>query len=236
MAKKKTEEKNLIKALSEISKAINSELYLEDILKLIVTVTAQVMKSKICSIMLVDEKTQELKIHATQSMSELYNLKKPLKVGEGIAGKVAQENRPRVIYDVLKESEYKHKDMAKKLGLKSLLCVPLQVKGKVIGVLNCYTSFYHKFTESEISTLTSVANQAAIVIENANLLVMSKVLQEELETRKLVEKAKGILMKLYSLSEDEAYKRIQKKSMDTRKPMKEVAQAIIIAEEIKNSN
>ncbi|MFN3967070.1 MAG: ANTAR domain-containing protein [Endomicrobiia bacterium] len=211
---------------------ISSDLYIGDILNLIVTVTAQVMKSKICSIMIIDEKTQELKMYATQSMSELYNLKKPLKVGEGVSGKVAKENKLRIVYNVLKEPDYKYKDIAKKLSLKSLLCVPLQVKGKVIGVLNCYTSFYHKFTESEISVLTSIANQAAIVIENANLLVMSKVLQEELETRKLVERAKGILMKLYNLSEEEAYRKIQKKSMDTRKPIRSVAEAIIIAKEI----
>jgi signal transduction protein with GAF and PtsI domain len=231
---RKNEEKQLLKGLLEISKAISSDLYLEDILKLIVTVTAQVMKSKICSIMLIDEKTNELKMYATQSMSELYNLKKPLKVGEGIVGKVAKENKPRIIYDVLKEPDYKYKDIAKKLGLKSLLCVPLQVKGKVIGVLNCYTSHYHKFTNSEISAIVSVANQAAIVIENSNLLVMSKILQEELETRKLVERAKGILMKLYNLSEEEAYRKIQKKSMDTRTPIRAIAEAIIIAKEIES--
>jgi len=231
---RKTEEKQLLKGLLEISKAISSDLYLEDILKLIVTVTAQVMKSKICSIMLIDEKTNELKMYATQSMNELYNTKKPIKVGEGVVGKVAKENKLRVVYDVLKEPDYKYKDIAKKLGLKSLLCVPLHVKGKVIGVLNCYTSFYHKFTNSEISAIVSVANQAAIVIENANLLVMSKVLQEELETRKLVERAKGILMKLYNLSEEEAYRKIQKKSMDTRKPIRSVAEAIIIAKEIES--
>ena len=79
-----------IKALSKISKAIASEHYLEDILKLIVAVTAQVMGSNICSLMLIDEKKHELLIRATQSMSEDYNKKPPLKIGEGIAGMLAQ--------------------------------------------------------------------------------------------------------------------------------------------------
>src|SRR3972149_4732551 len=61
-----------LEALSKISKAISSDLYLEDILRLMVVVTAEVMKSKICSLWLVDERDKALKIRATQSMSEEY--------------------------------------------------------------------------------------------------------------------------------------------------------------------
>jgi signal transduction protein with GAF and PtsI domain len=86
-------------ALSKVSRTITSNLYLEDILKLIVTVTAEIMDSKICSLMLIDEKTHELVLKATQSMSEIYNKKAPLKMGEGIAGKVALENKPIAVYD-----------------------------------------------------------------------------------------------------------------------------------------
>ncbi len=222
-----------IKALSKISKAIASDLYLEVILRLIVTVTAEVMGSNICSLMLIDEKNNELVIRATQSMSEEYNKKPPLKVGEGIAGKVAKENKPMAVKDVTKEKEYKYKNIAEKEGLCSLLCVPLTVKGKVIGVVNCYTSTSHDFTETEIEVLTSIANQAAVAIENTELMVKSRVIQEELETRKIVERAKGILMREEQLTEEEAYLRIRKYSMDHRKTMREVAEAIILSTEIK---
>src|SRR3989338_4033272 len=96
-----------IEALSKIGKAITSDLYLDDILKLIVTVTAQATGSKICSLMLLDEEKQELVIRATQSISEVYNKKPALKVGEGIAGKVIIEKKPIIIYDVTQEKEYK---------------------------------------------------------------------------------------------------------------------------------
>ena len=217
-----------IKALSRISKAISSELYLEDILKLIVKVTAEVTNSKICTLMLLDDKKENLVIRATQSISEEYIKKKPLTKGEGIAWKVISENKALVVPDVLKDPEYKYKDIARKESLVSLLCVPLAVKNRVIGVLNCYTSKPHKFTEVEISILTNVASQAAIAIENTELMVKTKVIQEELETRKSVERAKGILMKKESLSEEEAFRKIQKFSMDRRKPMKEIADAIIM--------
>lgn len=222
-----------ISALTKISKAISSDIYLEDILRLIVTVTAEMMDSNICSLMLIDEKKNELVIRATQSISEGYNKKPPLKIGEGVAGKAAKENKPIAIKDVTKEREYKHKDLAKKEGLCSLLCVPLTAKSKVIGVINCYTSKPHDFSETEINILTSVANQAAVAIENAELMVKSKVIQEELETRKRIERAKGILMNENGITEEQAYLKIRKYSMDSRKTMREVAEAIILAADMK---
>jgi two-component system, response regulator PdtaR len=222
-----------LEAISKVSKTITSNLYLGDILKLIVTVTAEITDSKICSLMLLDEKTGELVLKATQSMSELYNKKQPLKLGEGIAGKVAAQNKPMAVYELSREPEYKYKAIAKKEGLKSLLSVPLAVREKVLGVLNNYTSYPHKFTKNEIEVLTTVANQAAIVIENAELMVKTKVIQGELETRKSVERAKGILMRQEALSEEDAFRKIQKQAMDLRKSMREIAEAIILIENMK---
>ena len=221
-----------LEAISKVSQAITSNLYLEDILKLIVTVTAEVMNSKICSLMLLDQSKKELVIRVTQSISEEYNKKPNLKLGEGIAGRVALENKPKTVYDVTKEPEYKNQEIAQKENLRSLLCMPLSVKGKVIGVLNLYTSKPHKFTQNEINVLNTVAGQAAITIENTQLLVKSKIAEEELETRKAVERAKGILMKEQNLNEDEAFRKIQKQSMNTRKSMRQIAEAIILAKEL----
>ena len=228
---KKDNDKHL-KAVTEVSKAITSNLYLEDILRLVVTVIAKVLNSKICSILLLDEEKNELVIRATQSVSEAYNKKPNIRVGEGIAGKVVRDNKPIVILDVKNDPNYMNMNIAKKEGLASLLCVPLSVKGKPIGVLNVYTSKIHRFTNKEIETLTSVANQAAIAIENAKLIIKTKVIEEELKTRKLVEKAKAIIIKDQGLSEEEAYKKIQKRSMDSRKSMREIAEAIILAKNI----
>ncbi len=222
-----------IKALSRISKAIASELYLEDILRLIVTVTAEVMDSNICSLMLIDEKTNALVIRATQSVSEEYNKKPPLKYGEGVAWKAIIEKRPIAVKDVTREKEYKYKDIAKRGGLHSLLCVPLSVKGKIIGVLNCYASKPHEFDEVSVNILTSIANQAAVAIENTELMVKTRVIQEELETRKKIERAKGILMKDEGITEEQAYLKIQKYSMDSRKTMREIAEAIILTADFK---
>jgi signal transduction protein with GAF and PtsI domain len=220
-----------IEALSKISQTITSNLYLEDILRLIVMVTAEVMNSKICSLLLLDEKGKELVIRATQSVSEAYNKKPNVKIGEGISGIVAKENKPIAVPDVKKDPRYINRDIAKKENLCSLLSVPMSVKGKVIGVLNSYTSTPHKFTRNEINILTSVANQAAVAIENAQLMVKSKIIQEELETRKLVDRAKGILMKK-GMTEQDAFRRIQKQAMDLRRSMRQIAEAIILADDL----
>jgi len=221
-----------IKALSEISKAISSDHYLEDILGLIVTVTANVMGSKICSLWLLDEDTKILSLEATQSISREYLKERVLRLGEGVVGGVAQEKKPIRVYNVLEDPRFKEKDLARKEGLCSLLSVPMVVRGKVSGVINCYTSYPHQYTDTEEAVLTTVANQAAICIDNTELMVKTKVIQEELETRKLVERAKGIVMKESTLDEAEAFGRIRKKSMDSRRSMREVAEAIILAHEI----
>lgn len=220
-----------IEALSKISQTITSDLYLEDILRLIVVVTAELMDSKICSVMLLDEKKGELVIRATQSVSEAYNKKPNIKLGEGIAGIVAKEGKPIAVVDVREDNRYVNRDIARNEKLCSLLSVPMTVKGKIIGVLNVYTSAPHKFTKTEINILTAVANQAAVAIENAQLMVKSKVIQEELESRKMVERAKGMLMRK-GMTEEDAFRRIQKQAMSLRKTMRQIAEAIILAYEL----
>jgi GAF domain-containing protein len=137
-----------------------------------------------------------------------------------------------VVKDVRKESSYQFRDIAIKQGLISLLSVPMMYKGKVLGVLNVYTPMEHHFSDDETSFAKSVANQCAAAIENTRLLSEKLAAQEALETRKLVERAKGILMKQKGLPEPDAFREIQRQSMDRRKSMKEISEAIILAHEM----
>jgi GAF domain-containing protein len=223
-----------IEALSKVANLITSGLYLEELLRLIVSVTAQIMNSKICSLMLLDPVNKELVIKATQSISEAYNKKPNVKLGEGIAGRVAMDNKPICVLDVKEDERYLNQDIAKKEGLCSLASVPLAVKGRVIGVLNCYTSKKHKFAKSELDILTAVANQVAVAIENAELDLRAKSAEEALLTRKLIERAKDILSCEAKILPSEAYRLIQKQSMDMRKSMREIAEAIILARDVKD--
>lgn len=224
-----------IKGITEISKAITSDQFLEDILKLIVMVTAKVTSVDICSLWLVEETEKERKarLKATQAIDPVYVKDRVLNLNEGVVGYVASTNRPLKVKNVLKEPRFKEKEMAKKLGLVSMLGVPLHIKeDKVIGVLDCFTIEPHEFSEMEVSLITTVANQAAIAIENTQLMVRTKIIEEELEKRKMIDRAKEILMTKKNFSAETAFRWIQKKSMDTRKSMKEIAEAVIISQDI----
>lgn len=223
-----------IEALSKIASLITSGLYLEELLRLIVQVTAEIMHSKISSLMLLDPDKKELVVKATQSISEAYNRKPNVKLGEGIAGKVAMENKALCVLDVKKDIRYLNQDIARAEGLCSLASVPMAVKGRIIGVLNCYTSKKHVFTKHELQLLGVLANQAAVAIENAELDIRARSAEEALLTRKLIERAKDILSQEANILPSEAYRLIQKQSMDSRKTMREIAEAIILAKEIKN--
>lgn len=227
-----------IKALMDISSAITSDLYIEDILKLIVMVTAKVTGVEICSMWLIDESVSppKIRLKASQAIDPDYYKERSLNLDEGIVGYVATNKLPLIVENVLTEAKFKEKEMAKKLGLVSLVSVPLKVKEeKVIGVLNCFTAESHDFTETEVNLITTVANQAAVAILNTELMVKSQVIQKELETRKLVERAKEVLMRRRKMDGEEAFRWIQKRSMATRQSMRKVAEAILLSEELEGS-
>jgi signal transduction protein with GAF and PtsI domain len=215
--------------LSQVSETVASNRLLDDVLQLIVTMTAQVMNSKICSIMLLDDGNGELRIAATQSLSEQYRRKPNLKVGESVSGRAIEERRPIIVPDVTHERGYRYQELARKEGLCSLLSVPMLVRDRAIGVINSYTSIAHAFTPEEIKVMQTIASQAAVAIENTRLLEKSFEMQEALEVRKLVERAKGILMRTKGITEEEAFRLMQRQSMDMRKSMREIAEAVILA-------
>ena len=156
-------------------------------------------------------------------------------MGEGIVGQVALKQEPRVVLNVLEEPDYKEKELARKEGLVSMISLPMVVKDRVVGVINCYTSYPHEFTETQKNVLITVANEAAVAIENTELMVKTTVIQEELEARKLIERAKDLLMTRRGMSGEEAYRWIQKRSMDARKSMRDVSEAIILTEDALSS-
>ena len=167
-----------LSTLSEVSRSITSGMYLDEILNLIVAMTAESMNFKIVTVMLVDEEKQELVIRATQSSSREYIHKPNLKLGESLAGKAISEGHPITVLDVRETPEYRYPDIARREGLCSFVCVPLRFRDKIIGVLNCYTDKPHVFTPEEINVLSALGSHAAIAIDNAKLVVRSAIVQE----------------------------------------------------------
>ena len=224
-----------IKALMDISQAVTSDLFLEDVFKLIVMVVAKVTEVDICSLWLVDEDIHppKIRLKATQAIEPEYVIDRSLNLDEGVVGHVVSTQTPLVIPDVLQCEIFKEKEMARKLGLVSMVGVPLHgKKDKIIGVLNCFASVPHEFSKTDINLLTTVANQAAVAIRNTELIIKTKIIEEELKARRKIERAKEIIMERQSLNGDDAYRWIRKRSMDSRKTLLEVAEAILLANEL----
>ena len=221
-----------ISTLAQVGQIIASGRYLEEILQLIVNIIAKMMQARVCSIMLVDAQKNELVIKAAKASSEEYWRKPNLKIGNSLISRVVKEKAPLMVRDVTKQEGYQYPELASKEGIRSLLSVPMILKDHVIGVLNVYSADERSFSNEDLRLLSTVADQVSLAFENTKLNVAVQETQEALQTRKLVERAKSILQKQASLSEEEAYKRLQQQSMKTRRSMREIAEAVILSSEL----
>lgn len=165
-------------ALSEVTSTITQSPYIEEILQLLVNLTAQQFNYVVCTVRLLDETHQELVLRATQAPAKAYARKRAIKLGESIAGKAIAENRPVIVSDVQEEDDYIGHDLAVEQGMRSMVCVPLTMQGRAIGVLSCYTSEIREFPAEEIRALETLAKQAAVSIEHAKLQVRNTLMQE----------------------------------------------------------
>ena len=218
--------------LHRISQVLGFDLSLSDVLQVIVSVTADMMESKIVSILLYDETGRTLSIAATQSLSPAYRDKPSVSVDKSVSGRALLTKQPQVIADVQSDETFGFREVAKQEGIVAMLSVPMLIRGQAIGVINSYSPEPRAYSEEDTKMLSLVASQAAIAIENARLQAATAAFQEDLENRKLVAKAKTLLMKKKGLDEPSAHRYIQKESMNRRKPMKEIAEALLLSEDL----
>jgi GAF domain-containing protein len=219
--------------LHRISQVLGFDLSLSDVLQVIVSCTADLMDSKIVSILLYDEATRSLSIAATQSLSPAYRDKPNVQVDKSVSGKALATHQPQVILDVTDDETFGFREIARQEGIVSMLCVPMMIRGQAIGVINSYSQTSRVYSEEDIKLLALIAGQAAIAIENARLQSATAAFQEDLENRKMIGKAKTLLMKKRGMDEPTAHRFIQKESMNRRKPMREIAEALLLSEDLK---
>lgn len=221
-----------IRVLFQISRALLGKQSLDEILQQIVIRTADLIGSKICSLMLLDEKKEKLVIRATQSLSTAYRGKPAIPVGQSISGRAVLMRAVQQSEDVTVDPSYSFPEIAKREGLKSLLSVPMMIEDEVIGVLNCYTDEKKVFSRDEIRLVQTITNHAAIAIEHMRMVAEREAAKTALETRKSVDQAKRILMNRYQMTEEGAHRMIQKMSMERNKPLREIADAISVAADL----
>lgn len=156
--------------MAEVSHTLSSTLNLDEVLTLIMERVNDLLGVSAGSIMLIEAATGDLVFQTT--LGEKADQVKPLrlKMGEGIAGHVALTGEPLMIADVQEDQRHsKTVDASTNFQTRSMLCVPLMVRGKVIGVLEVMNKVKGDFTTDDLRLLTSIAAYAAIAIENARL-------------------------------------------------------------------
>lgn len=222
--------------LYQVAQAVSS-LELNEVLNEIVRVASEVTAADSVLVYVVDDHAEELVLRASRNPHPALLRKVKLKMGEGITGWVASQSEPVALSQgANQDPRFKGFRSLPEDKFEAFLSVPIISKRGVVGVINAQHKRPHEHAEMETKLLAAVGKLAGGAVENALLLEETAALKEALALRKLVEKAKGVLMKRRSLSEPEAYKLLQKEAMDERKSLKEVAEAVLLMEKFERKH
>lgn len=224
----------LLEILYQTSQNMDSIMDLQDIFQKTMKVVAQMTGGDSCFLYLLNEGREELVLVASKNPHPNVLGKVRLKMGEGITGWVAREKEPVAIAsNANKDPRFKMFQYLSEDKFQAFLSIPIIAGYKVLGVINVQHKNPHEYNDTTITSLMIIAYMVGSAISRTKLLERVSALEEVLETRKFIERAKGLLMKKYRLEEDEAYRLIQKRSMDTGCPMKEIAMTIITDHRVK---
>ena len=167
-----------LSTLAEVSRTVTSPLYLDEMLGVVTEMAAQVMGAKATSLRLLDEATGQLVLRATHNISASEQQSSSIAVGQSIAGLVAASGQPIIVPNVQTDERYLKHSLAEQEGWVSLMSVPLIVRDRIVGVFSCYMGVYHEFTPKEVEFFRTLANQTALAIENARLVINAAVVRE----------------------------------------------------------
>ncbi len=162
-------QKDYYKALYQAALTISSSLELDRVLHDIVMSITKAMQVKACVLRLLDPDTGQLRLSAVYGLSSEYLAKGPVSVGSSRIDSEALSGSPVLIADARSDPRFQYKEAARQEGIVSVLCVPLEVHGRAIGVMRVYTNTAVTFTQEDIQFLSVLASLAALAIENARL-------------------------------------------------------------------
>ena len=204
---------------------------LREVLDRVVEFVMGVVKCDSCMVYLVEDNELVLRASKNPHPEAVDRLK--LRMGQGIAGWVAEHREPVVITrHAAGDPRFQSFHELPEDQFEAILSVPILCRDRVVGVINVQHRLAHVYTSCQIHLISTVGFLAGALIDLARLESENLQLAEELETRKLVERAKGILQRDLKLTEEDAYLTLQRESRQRRKPMKNVAEAILLADDL----
>ena len=157
-----------------------------------------------------------------------------IRIGQGITGWVAQHREPVAIAsNAVKDPRFQVFRNLPEDHFEAILCVPVLCASKIVGVITLQHRSPYEHKQQEIRLLSMIGFLVGAEIERARLEDANVELSDRLETRIAVDRAKGILQRNLSITENEAYRMMQRESRQRRKSMREIAEAILLADELK---
>jgi uroporphyrinogen-III synthase len=215
--------------LHEIGSRMAAASPLREVLDRIIDFAGSVARFDSCLIFVLEEDELVLRASKNPHPEEVGQLS--LRLGQGITGWVAKHHQPVAIArNAFQDPRFQFFNELPEDRYESFLSVPLLSRGRTVGVINLQNREPHTYSKTEIRLISTIGFLVGAEIEMARLEEKSSQLSEELETRKVVERAKGILQRESRLSEEEAYLTLRRQSRQQRKSMKELAEGIIAAE------
>jgi signal transduction protein with GAF and PtsI domain len=206
-----------------------------EVLTQVIDCAVSLVKCDSCFVYVLDGQDLILRASKNPHAEQIDKLK--LRVGQGITGWVAQ-NRAVVALaqNASKDPRFQFFNELPEDKYQAFLSVPLLCRGRLVGVINLQHIQPHVYKQRDIRLITTVGFLVGAEIEMARLETENSALSEQLETRKLVERAKGILQRDMGFDEERAYLALQQQSRQTRKSMKQIAEAVIMTDEMKRAS
>jgi signal transduction protein with GAF and PtsI domain len=225
-------EKSDIDLIHEIGSRIAAADPLHDVLGRVVDLVSTLIHCDSCFIYVLEEDALVLRASKTPHPDVVDRLK--LRVGEGITGWVAEHRQPvAVATRAFQDPRFQTFNELPEDRYEAFLSVPVLSRGKLVGVINLQHRQPHNHSRREMQLISTIGFLVGAEIETARLEVENSQLSERLETRKIVDRAKGILQRDLGLTEEDAYLTIQRQSRQRRKSKKEIAEAIILGDDLR---
>ena len=224
-----------VDALHEISVRLSAGDGFHEVLNRVVEFASALVKCDSCLIYVLED--DELVLRASKSPHPDVVDRLKLRVGQGITGWVAEHREPVAIPEkAAQDPRFQFFHELPEDSYDAFLSVPLMSRGRVVGVINLQHKQHHAYRPREIRMISTIGYLVGAEIELARLEEANSSLAEQLQTRKIVERAKGILQRDLGLNEEQAYLALQRQSRQKRRPMKEIAEAIVLSDEVRGNS
>jgi signal transduction protein with GAF and PtsI domain len=221
--------------LHEIGSRMAAAEPLEGVLGRVVDFTTAVVKCDSCFIYVLEDGDLVLRASKNPHQEVVNRLK--LHMGQGITGWVAEHREPvAVSQDASQDPRFQYFNELPEDTYEAFLSVPLLSRGRLVGVINVQHRQPHVHNAEEIRLISTIGFLVGAEIEMARLESENSNLYELLETRKLIERAKGILQRDLGLDEEHAYLALQQQSRRTRQRLKDIAEAIVLTDQVKRGS